>query len=92
MIVTRATFLPAKSTKFTAIPVVEVDDIQVKFPKSGKKEKLRYSQSETLFRVIDSPSLQDRINRIDMSIIPAYQRALPDNDPSKINFRVFRRR
>ena len=33
------------------------------------------------------PAMQARIDRIGESLIPAYQRALPDSDPTKIHFR-----
>jgi hypothetical protein len=36
----------------------------------------------------DQP-LQERLHRIGMALVPAYQRALPDDDPSKIHFRFF---
>jgi hypothetical protein len=32
-------------------------------------------------------AMQARVDRIGQSLIPAYQRALPDGDPAKINFR-----
>ena len=36
----------------------------------------------------DQP-LQQRVHRIGMSLVPAYQRAMADDDPSKIHFRFF---
>jgi len=36
----------------------------------------------------DQP-MQQRVHRIGMALVPAYQRALPDDDPSKIHFRFF---
>jgi len=35
----------------------------------------------------DNPAMQARIDRIGQSLIPAYQRDLPSDDPAKINFR-----
>jgi hypothetical protein len=35
----------------------------------------------------DDPVMQARIDRIGASLVPDYQRALPDTDPTKINFR-----
>jgi hypothetical protein len=39
------------------------------------------------FRPLNDAAQQARIEKIGNSLIPAYQRALPDSDPSKINFR-----
>lgn len=36
----------------------------------------------------DQP-LQQRVHRIGMALVPAYQRDMPDDDPSKIHFRFF---
>jgi len=36
----------------------------------------------------DQP-LQERLHRIGMALVPAYQKALADDDPSKIHFRFF---
>jgi len=36
----------------------------------------------------DQP-LQQRVHRIGMALVPAYQREMPDDDPSKIHFRFF---
>jgi hypothetical protein len=36
----------------------------------------------------DQP-LQQRVHRIGMALVPAYQRAMADDDPSKIHFRFF---
>jgi hypothetical protein len=87
--VSKATFLPAQNSKLIAALAFEIDNIQVKFLHSAHKEKLRYSQSETVFRVIDDPSLQKNIERIGASLIPAYQKALPNDDPSKIHFEFY---
>lgn len=92
LLVSKATFLPAKPTKFIAVSVLEVNEVQVEFPHPANgqhKEKLRYSQSESRFRVIDDPALQEHIQRIGMSVVPAYQKALPDNHPSKIQFKFY---
>lgn len=35
----------------------------------------------------NDPEMQARIDRIGLSLIPAYQRNLPDSDPTKIDFR-----
>lgn len=35
----------------------------------------------------EDQAMQARINRIGSSLIPGYQKALPDSDPTKINFR-----
>jgi hypothetical protein len=42
--------------------------------------------ADTTYTVTADPALQARINRIGMSLVPAYQKQLPANDPSKIKF------
>jgi Zn-dependent protease with chaperone function len=39
------------------------------------------------FKVLPSQEVQDYVNRIGQSLIPAYQRNLPEGDPNKIPFR-----
>jgi len=34
-------------------------------------------------------ALQERVRRVGMSVVPAYQKDLPDDDPSKIHFRFY---
>lgn len=59
-------------------------------PPDAKQKKIN-----KVFRIYDpkkfppfrDPAMQARIERIGNSLIPAFQRALPDNDPAKVNFR-----
>jgi hypothetical protein len=41
------------------------------------------------YPVPDVPSVQDHVRRIGMSLIPHYQRELPDDSPEKIPFRFY---
>jgi predicted Zn-dependent protease len=41
------------------------------------------------FTILADKGLQERISRIGASLVPAYQRALADNDPAKIKFRFY---
>jgi Zn-dependent protease with chaperone function len=41
----------------------------------------------TKYKVLPNQEVQDYVNRIGQSLIPAYQRNLPDGDPNKIPFR-----
>jgi hypothetical protein len=40
-------------------------------------------------RIPMDPPLQERVRRVGMSVVPAYQKLLPDDDPSKIHFRFY---
>lgn len=56
-----------------------------------------HEQSEASMRIFgvrskrmpphDDPAMQARVTKIGQSLIPAYQRNLPDSDPAKIHFR-----
>jgi hypothetical protein len=92
VLVSKATFLPAKPSKFIAISGLEFKNITVELPRAtppAHKEKVRYSDSENRFKAIDDSVLQERMHRIGMSVVPAYQKALPDDHPSKIQFRFY---
>ncbi|MFC5862474.1 DUF5666 domain-containing protein [Acidicapsa dinghuensis] len=60
------------------------DSLEVGPPRS--KQKTRYSQIDTFFRASSDAALQARVCRIGLSLIPGYQRNLPDGDPNKIHF------
>jgi len=92
ILVSKATFLPAKPSKFIAISGLEFRNITLELPRAtppAHKQKLRYSDSESRFKAIDDSVLQERLHRIGMSVVPAYQKALPDEHPSKIQFRFY---
>jgi len=88
VIVSQATFLPARTGRFFAVPILEVTPLTVELP-PAHKEKRRFSQSESRFLAIDDNALQQRVQRIGMSVVPEYQKALPAGDPSKIRFRFY---
>lgn len=41
------------------------------------------------FKLLPNKEVQDYVQRIGQSLVPAYQKALPDTDPQKINFRFY---
>ncbi|HEY1804252.1 MAG TPA: hypothetical protein VGG45_07195 [Terracidiphilus sp.] len=51
------------------------------------KDAFEFGYDPKQFPPFDDPALQARIEKIGNSLIPAYQRALPDSDPAKIHFR-----
>jgi hypothetical protein len=55
-------------------------------PAPARKTKTRYSERANSLRVAANQKLQERVRRIGTSIIPVYQKKLPDNDPAKIHF------
>jgi hypothetical protein len=93
--VSKVTFVPAGPSKFVALAHLKVAPATVELPNTtppaqgAHKEKLRYSDSESRFRAIDDPALQARVQRIGMSLVPAYQKALSDDQPSKIRFQFY---
>lgn len=42
-----------------------------------------------LHRISMDQALQERVRRVGMKVIPAYQKQMPDSDPSKIHFRIY---
>ena len=53
----------------------------------AKQEKKHYSAiSSTHLNEVDNKALQARIQRIGMAVVPAYQKALSTDNPSKIQF------
>jgi hypothetical protein len=53
----------------------------------GKVSKLLIGTKAKRIPAYDDPAGQARIDRIGASLVPDYQRALPSNDPTRINFR-----
>lgn len=50
-------------------------------------DALRWGFDPTKFPPFKDAGMQARIEKIGASLIPAYQRALPDSDPAKLDFR-----
>jgi Zn-dependent protease with chaperone function len=51
---------------------------------SGKPAELRVGQDK--YKVLPSQAVQDYVNRLGWSLVPTYQRMLPDSNPQKIHF------
>jgi hypothetical protein len=88
VIVSQATFLPARTSRFFAVPMLETTPVTVELPPTHK-QKRRYSQSDNRFVAIDNDALQQRVQHIGMNVVPEYQKALADDDPSRIRFRFY---
>jgi hypothetical protein len=54
---------------------------------SASKAKTQSSNHKNRFKEVDNPALQARVQRIGVSVVPAYQKALPNDHPTKIQFR-----
>jgi Peptidase family M48 len=52
---------------------------------SGKPGELKVGGDK--YKILPNQEVQDYVNRIGQSLIPAYQRGLPEGDPNKIPFR-----
>jgi hypothetical protein len=55
--------------------------------KTQPNEKHRYSEHKSHFKEVEDPALQARVQRIGLSVVPEYQKKLPDDHPAKIQFR-----
>ncbi|HUA97753.1 MAG TPA: DUF5666 domain-containing protein [Terracidiphilus sp.] len=71
-------------TKDNVPPPIGPPDPAVAELPDGKR--VMQLDDNTTYTVTADPALQARINRIGMSLVPAYQKQLPENDPSKIKF------
>jgi hypothetical protein len=94
LVASKVKFFPAKPAKFIAIGGLEVRNVWVDGPDPTPTQKppgkTRFSdKAGAHYKPIDDPALQERVQRIGMKLVPRYQRALPLNDPSRIDFRFF---
>ncbi len=55
----------------------------------GRDGKVHLGLTKRSHKVPADRSLQGRVQRVGERIVPAYQVALPDGDPSKLNFRFY---
>ena len=55
--------------------------------KQSGLDKFFHGENPSKLPAHHDDELQARVNRIGESLVPAYQRALPENDPSRIRFR-----
>lgn len=53
-------------------------------PESGKPAELKVGPDK--YKVLPSQAVQDYVNRVGWSLVPQYQRMLPDSNPQKIRF------
>jgi hypothetical protein len=74
---------PAMTSAATGTPAIRDDGAAIK---QDEELKIGFGHWHTL--PADHP-LQQRVHRIGMAVVPAYQRAMADDDPSKIHFRFF---
>ena len=106
-----ATFFPAKPTQFKAVPVIEVQRVDLKRANDKndasvqsaagtiasseggadlqEDKKVRIGVFGRWHTLPATQPIQQRVDRIGMSLIPMYQRGMKDDDPSKIHFRFF---
>src|ERR1700733_6596995 len=54
---------------------------------SASNAKTRFSEHNSRFKEVEDPALQARVQRIGVSVVPAYQKALPGDHPTKIQSR-----
>ncbi len=73
----------AMTSKATGTPAIPDDGASLQ-----QDEQLKIGLGHWHTLPADQP-LQQRVHRIGMALVPAYQRAMADDDPSKIHFRFF---
>lgn len=76
LLATRIAFVHVKSSSYSAGP----SSPSPSGPAENEDGAIRYTP-------INDEALQQRIQRIGMAVVPAYQKELPDDSPSKIHFR-----
>jgi hypothetical protein len=71
------------TSKATGTPAIPDDGASLQ-----QDEELKIGLGRWHTLPADQP-LQQRVHRVGMALVPAYQRAMADDDPSKIHFRFF---
>lgn len=97
LVATRAEFVPARQGKIKPIPQQDSMPSQDSLiDANGKLESLRTKVRLSdaggpcgWHRVPADKALQERVLRVGLSVVPAYQKQLPDDSPSKIHFRFY---
>jgi hypothetical protein len=84
-------FLPNEARKAKGIEDLEAFDLRFTPPDYAHKTpgKVKLSLIRGWHAVPADERLQERINRIGMNVVPAFQKALADDDPLKIHFRFY---
>jgi len=82
---------PGKFAQVTTFPPGSMIDLDGSFrinPKPDKSEDTPGGECGW-YRVPDVPAVQEHVRRVGMSLVPKYQRDLPEEDPAKIPFRFY---
>ena len=91
LLASKAGFLPGKTIKIKAVAGVESVDMQLEEPDfAGHKDgRVKIAWMSGWRKIPADRDLQERIKRAALSVIPAYQRAMADDDAFKIRFRFY---
>lgn len=81
----------ASMAQVTTFPPGSIIDFDGSFNTNRAKKRLQDTPGGACgwYPVLDVPSAQEHVRRIGMSLIPKYQRDLPDDSPAKIPFRFY---
>jgi len=88
---------PATTTISTAVPIEPSEKslwswlrVQVKEPDFARRRRGGVTiRSDTYYEIIPNADIQTYIADLGTSLVPLYQRDLPDDDPAKIQFRFY---
>jgi hypothetical protein len=82
---------PMKFAQVTTFPSGSMIDLDGSFRINPKPDKTEDSPGGECgwYRVPDVPAVQEHVRRVGMSLVPKYQRDLPDDDPARIPFRFY---
>lgn len=94
LVASKARFLQTRHAKAKGkVPPNVSPDPEVSESPDGMQvmrvEEINNYEENNNYTVTADQALQARINRIGMSLVPAYQKQLPANDPSKIQFHFY---
>lgn len=86
-----ARFFPAVVKKPKGIPVLETYEDHLTAPDyaHGTAGRVKLGLFGGWHKIPADPKLQDRVNRVGMLVVPAYQNAMAEDDPLKIHFRFY---
>lgn len=89
-------YTPATTTISTAVPIEPGEKtlwnwwrVKVKEPDFARRRRGEVTIRNTYYEIIPNADIQTYIANLGTSLVPPYQRDLPDDDPAKIQFRFY---
>lgn len=91
LVAAKARFMRVKAKPLKTVNGIETYNMHFEAPDtaSGKDGQIMLGAIGTWYKIPANRILQERVARVGMSLVPAYQRQLPEDDPFKIHFHFY---